>query len=327
MLQDKVHRLADRDTQTVQAPYGGASIAVVVPCLNEAAAIASVVRDFKAALPSAEIYVFDNASTDDTGSVAAAAGATVRKEPRPGKGHVVRRMFSDIDADVFIMVDGDDTYDASVAPRMVEMLLSDRLDMVIGLRDDLTEETSRAGHEFGNILITGFLNRFFGAKYGDTLSGYRVMSRRFVKTFPCLSDGFEIETEMAVHIVTLSLPFGEVRTSYKARPAGSASKLRTFRDGSRILRTMLNLLRQEKPALFFGCIGAAMALLSVVLAWPLAVTYLHTGLVPRLPTAVLCTGLMIMALLTFCCGVILDSTARGRLETRRLAYLNWRASE
>jgi hypothetical protein len=300
-------------------------VAVLVPCLNEAAAIAKVVADFRAALPTAEVYVYDNASTDDTGAVAAAAGATVRREPRPGKGHVVRRMFADVDADVYVMADGDDTYDAAAAPAMVETLLQERLDMMVGLRDNLSQETSRAGHEFGNVLITGFLNRFFGARFGDTLSGYRVMSRRFVKTFPCLSDGFEIETEMAVHIVTLRLPFGEAHTAYGARPEGSASKLRTFRDGARILRTMVNLLRQEKPALFFGAIGVTLALLAVVLAWPLGVTYWRTGLVPRLPTAVLCTGLMIMALLTFCCGVILDSTQRGRVETRRLAYLNYRA--
>jgi hypothetical protein len=331
--QDKVHRLADsagpsRESRNRRDDMpSGNRIAVVVPCLNEAAAIAKVVADFRAALPTAEVYVFDNASTDDTGAVAAAAGATVRREPRPGKGHVVRRMFADVDADIYVMVDGDDTYDAAAAPAMVELLARERLDMVVGARDDLSEETSRAGHEFGNVLITGFLNRVFGGRFDDTLSGYRVMSRRFVKTFPCLSDGFEIETEMAVHIITLALPFAEVHTSYGARPAGSASKLRTFRDGSRILRTMINLLRQEKPALFFGAIGLGLALLALVLAWPLGVTYWQTGLVPRIPTAVLCTGLMISALLTFCCGVILDSTQRGRVEVRRLAYLNWRAPE
>ncbi|HEX7761245.1 MAG TPA: glycosyltransferase [Caulobacteraceae bacterium] len=326
MQQEKVHRLAE-PAITAADPLAGNRIAVLLPCLNEAAAIAKVVEDFRAALPGAQVYVFDNASTDDTGAVAAAAGAQVRREPRPGKGHVVRRMFADVEADVYVIADGDGTYDASAAPAMVQMLIADRLDMVVGLRDDLSQETSRAGHELGNILITGFLNRFFGARFGDTLSGYRVMSRRFVKTFPCLSDGFEIETEMAVHTVTLALPFGEVHTAYGARPDGSASKLRTFRDGARILRTMVNLLRQEKPALFFGAIGLALALLALVLAWPLGVTYWNTGLVPRMPTAVLCTGLMISALLTWSCGVILDSTARGRTETRRLAYLNWRAPE
>lgn len=326
MQQPNVRRLAEPSgPETMPEAQPAPRVAVLVPCLNEAAAIAKVVADFRAALPTAEVYVYDNASTDDTGAVAAAAGATVRREPRPGKGHVVRRMFADVDADVYVMADGDDTYDAAAAPAMVETLLQERLDMMVGLRDNLSQETSRAGHEFGNVLITGFLNRFFGARFGDTLSGYRVMSRRFVKTFPCLSDGFEIETEMAVHIVTLRLPFGEAHTAYGARPEGSASKLRTFRDGARILRTMVNLLRQEKPALFFGAIGVTLALLAVVLAWPLGVTYWRTGLVPRLPTAVLCTGLMIMALLTFCCGVILDSTQRGRVETRRLAYLNYRA--
>ncbi len=307
--------------------FAGNRVAVVVPCLNESAAIAKVVEDFRAALPGAQVYVFDNASTDDTGAVAAAAGALVRRESRPGKGHVVRRMFADVEADIYIMVDGDDTYDAAAAPAMVELLVRERLDMVVGLRDNLSEETSRAGHELGNILITGFLNRFFGARFGDTLSGYRVMSRRFVKTFPCLSDGFEIETEMAVHIVTLALPYGELSTAYGARGEGSDSKLHTFRDGTRILKTMVNLLRQEKPGVFFGAIGLALAALAAALAWPLGVTFWQTGLVPRIPTAILCTGLMISALLTWCCGVILDSTARGRTETRRLAYLNWRAPE
>ena len=310
------------------APWARAQqtrVAVLIPCLNEAAAIARVVSDFREALPDAEIYVFDNGSTDATAERAAEAGAIVRREPRPGKGHVVRRMFADVDADLYLLVDGDATYEAATAPAMVEMMLGQQLDMVVGCREGEAEAAYRAGHRFGNAMLTGFLARVFGRGFSDILSGYRVMSRRFVKTFPCLSSGFEIETEIAVHALTLGLPFGEVRTRYGARPEGSASKLRTFSDGWRILRTMINLLRQEKPAQFFGGAGAVAALAAVLLAAPLVRTYVETGLVPRFPTAILCTGLMIIALLTFCCGLILDSVSRSRMEARRLAYLRWDA--
>ncbi|HEX4097894.1 MAG TPA: glycosyltransferase family 2 protein [Caulobacteraceae bacterium] len=304
-----------------------ARVAVLIPCLNESHTIAKVVFDFREALPDAEIYVFDNGSTDDTAARAAEAGAIVRTEPRPGKGHVVRRMFADVDADLYLLVDGDATYDADAAPQMLGMMQQQNLDMVVGCRESEAEAAYRAGHRLGNAMLTGFLARVFGRGFSDILSGYRVMSRRFVKTFPCLSSGFEIETEIAVHTLTLGLPFGEVRTLYGSRPEGSTSKLRTFSDGWRILGTMINLLRQEKPAQFFGGAGAIMALAAMLLAIPLVRTYALTGLVPRFPTAILCTGLMITALLTLCCGLILDSVSRSRMEARRLAYLRWNAPE
>ena len=305
------------------APAQAPRVAVLIPCLNEASTIAKVVFDFREALPDAAVYVFDNGSTDATAAIAAEAGAIVRHEPHPGKGHVVRRMFADVDADLYLLVDGDATYEADAAPAMVRMMLEQQLDMVVGCREGEADAAYRAGHRFGNAMLTGFLTQVFGRGFSDILSGYRVMSRRFVKTFPCLSSGFEIETEIAVHALTLGLPFGEVVTRYGARPEGSMSKLRTFSDGWRILFTMIALLRQEKPAQFFGGAGAVLALLSMLLALPLAETYLATGLVPRFPTAILCTGLMIIALLTFCCGLILDSVSRSRMEARRLAYLRW----
>jgi hypothetical protein len=304
-----------------------AHIAVVIPCLNEEATVSRVVGDFQAALPDARIYVFDNGSTDATTALARAAGATVRSEPKAGKGNVVRRMFADVEADVYVLVDGDATYDATAAPAMIALLLQHGLDMVVGARQDDHEAAYRSGHRFGNALLTGFLDKVFGGGFKDLLSGYRVLSRRFVKTFPCLASGFEIETEMAVHAITVGLPFAEAPTAYAPRPHGSSSKLNTLRDGVRILNTMITLLRQEKPMPFFGAIGALLAVLSLALAWPLGVTYLETGLVPRFPTAILCTGLMILALLNLSCGVILDATTRARLEMRRLAYLNWRAPD
>lgn len=297
-------------------------VAVVVPCLNEAATIARVVGDFQTALPGADVYVFDNGSSDGTAAAALQAGALVRAEPRPGKGNVVRRMFADVEADIYVLVDGDATYEAAAAPAMIAILLEQGLDMVVGARHGGADAAYRSGHRLGNAVLTGFLDRVFGGGFKDLLSGYRVLSRRFVKTFPCLSSGFEIETEMAVHAITVGLPFTEWPTAYAARPTGSASKLNTVRDGMRILNTMLTLLRQEKPLAFFGVIGIALAAAALILAWPLGVTYLKTGLVPRLPTAVLCTGLIILSLLTLACGVILDATTRGRLEMRRLAYLN-----
>ena len=311
---------------TKAAPTGP-RIAVVTPCLNEAATVAQVVRAFRAALPDADIHVFDNGSADGTAAAAREAGALVHIEPRPGKGNVVRRMFADVDADIYVLVDGDATYDAAAAPAMIALLQERGLDMVVGARQGEADGAFRSGHRFGNAMLTGFLDRVFGGGFKDLLSGYRVLSRRFVKTFPCLSSGFEIETEMAVHAITVGLPFAETPTAYAARPSGSASKLNTVRDGARILNTMLLLLRQEKPLAFFGVIGVLLAFAALIMAWPLGVTYLKTGLVPRLPTAVLCTGLMILALLTLACGVILDATTRGRLEMRRLAYLNWRAPE
>jgi glycosyltransferase involved in cell wall biosynthesis len=296
-------------------------IAVILPCYNEEAAIASTVASFRLALPDARIYVFDNNSRDRTVEVARAAGAIVRTERMQGKGHVVRRMFSDVEADIYVMADGDATYDASAAPEMIRMLLDDRLDMVVGARKSEVEEAYRRGHRFGNAMLTGLLASLFGTSFSDILSGYRVFSRRFVKSFPVLSQGFEIETEISVHALELQMPVSELVTAYGARPEGSTSKLSTYRDGWRILRTIATLFRLERPVLFFGAIGVAMALLAVILAIPLAITYWQTGLVPRLPTALLSTGLMIMAMLNGFCGLILDTVVRGRREVRRLAYL------
>ncbi|HZO23259.1 MAG TPA: glycosyltransferase family 2 protein [Steroidobacteraceae bacterium] len=297
-------------------------IAVLVPCYNEQAAIASVVRDFRAALPGAAIFVYDNNSTDQTRAVASAAGAIVRSEPLRGKGNVVRRMFADIEADVFVLVDGDDTYDASSAPKLVQLLLAESLDMVNGSRVASSDLAYRRGHQFGNAMLTGLVARIFGNRLTDLLSGYRVLSRRFVKSFPALTPGFEIETEMTVHALELRLPIAEVPTTYRERPSGSASKLRTYHDGIRILRTILILMKQEKPLSFFGLVGALLALLSAGLAIPVVHTYLSTGLVPRLPTAVLSMGIMLLAFLSFFCGLILETVTRGRVEAKRLHYLS-----
>jgi len=302
-------------------------VAVIVPCYNEAATIARVVRDFRATLPTADIYVYDNNSSDRTRDEASRAGAIVRSEPRQGKGHVVLRMFADIEADVYVMVDGDATYDASAAHSMVAKLVNEQLDMVVGCRREAGEAAYRRGHRFGNAMFTGFLAWMFGRAFTDILSGYRVFSRRFVKTFPSLPSGFEIETEIAVHALTLRMPVGEVVTAYGERPEGSTSKLNTYRDGWHILKAMLRLLRRERPSAFYGMLALALAAVSVALALPIALTYLETGLVPRLPTAVLCTGLMIMAMLSLACGLILDTVTHGRREMRRLAYLAWRPAQ
>src|SRR4051794_23990966 len=297
-------------------------IAVLVPCFNEEAAVATVVAGFRSVLPSAEIYVYDNNSSDRTKAVAAEAGAEVRSERRQGKGHVVRRMFADIDADIYVLVDGDATYDAASAPRMIEMLRADHLDMVVGLRADRAEAAYRRGHRTGNWMLTRFLSSVFGQEFKDILSGYRVFSRRFVKTFPVLSDGFEIETELSVHALELALPVAEIETPYYARPVGSFSKLNPWRDGFRILGTILKLYRSEKPLRFFTAIGIFLMLVSVGLAIPIVVTYLEEGLVPRLPTAVLSTGLMIIAMLAISSGLVLDTVTRGRREMKLLAYLS-----
>ncbi len=296
-------------------------IAVLVPCFNEEAAVASVVSAFSKALPSAQIYVYDNNSRDRTAEVARAAGAEVRSERRQGKGHVVRRMFADIDADVYVLVDGDATYDAPSAPGMIERLIKDHLDMVVGLRVDQEQAAYRRGHRTGNWLLTSFLSSVFGQAFTDILSGYRVFSRRFVKSFPVLSDGFEIETELTVHALELAMPVAEIETPYYARPEGSVSKLNTWRDGFRILGTILRLYRSEKPLRFFTIIGLFLALVAIGLAIPLAVTYLEEGLVPRLPTAILSTGLMIVAVLSVSSGLVLDTVTRGRREMKLLAYL------
>jgi glycosyltransferase involved in cell wall biosynthesis len=297
-------------------------IAVLVPCFNEEAAVATVVADFRKVLPQAAIYVYDNNSRDRTVAVAREAGAEVRSETHQGKGHVVRRMFADIDADVYVLVDGDATYDAPSAPSMIEKLLSEHLDMVVGLRVDQSVAAYRPGHRAGSWMLTSFLGQVFGQAFKDILSGYRVFSRRFVKSFPVLSDGFEIETELSVHALELALPVAEVATPYYARPEGSVSKLNTWRDGFRILGTILKLYRTEKPLRFFTAIGIFLMLVSVGLAIPLVVTYLEDGLVPRLPTAVLSTGLVIVAVLSISSGLVLDTVTRGRREMKLLAYLS-----
>jgi glycosyltransferase involved in cell wall biosynthesis len=297
-------------------------VAVLVPCYNEEAAVATVVADFRKALPAAEVYVYDNNSTDRTAKIAREAGAIVRSERRQGKGHVVRRMFADIEADIYVLVDGDATYDAPSAPCMIDKLLDEHLDMVVGLRVDQSQAAYRRGHRMGNRLFTGFLASTFGHAFKDMLSGYRVFSRRFVKSFPVLSDGFEIETEFAVYALELSLPAAEVETPYYARPEGSFSKLNTWQDGLRIFNMMLKLNRSERPLRFFSAIGIVLALLSIALGLPVVITYLETGLVPRLPTAVLSMGLMIMALLSASSGLVLDTVTRGRREMKMLAYLS-----
>ena len=296
-------------------------IAVLLPCYNEEAAIAQTVAGFRAALPTATIYVYDNNSKDRTIEVARSAGAVVRSERMQGKGNVVRRMFADIDADIYVMADGDTTYDAEAAPQLVRKLLDEQLDMVVGSRVTQEDAAYRRGHVMGNKLLTGMLARLFGRSFTDILSGYRVFSRRFVKSFPVLSGGFEIETEISVHALELRMPVGEVETRYFSRPEGSTSKLSTYSDGFRILNTIVTLYRIERPLLFFGAIGGLLALAAVVLGIPLAVTYYHTHLVPRFPTAILATGLVILAALNGFAGLILDTVVRGRREVRRLAYL------
>jgi glycosyltransferase involved in cell wall biosynthesis len=293
----------------------------VLPCYNEEAAIAETVAGFRAALPGATVYVYDNNSRDRTVEIARGAGAIVRTEIQQGKGNVVRRMFADIDADIYVMADGDLTYDPKAAPAMVAMLVDQQLDMVVGTRQHEQTDAYRGGHVMGNKLFTGLLAGLFGRSFSDIFSGYRVFSRRFVKSFPVLSAGFEIETEMSVHALELRMPVGEVATAYGARPEGSESKLSTYRDGWRILKTIATLYRIERPVLFFGSIGALLLVTGILLAIPLLLTYLDTGLVPRIPTAILITGLAIVATLCFFTGLILDTVTRGRREVRRLAYL------
>ena len=297
-------------------------IAVLLPCWNEEAAVAQTVAGFRAALPDAAIYVYDNNSGDRTAEVASAAGAIVRAERMQGKGHVVRRMFADVEADVYVMADGDATYDAAAAPALVARLVEERLDMVVGARKSEVEEAYRRGHRLGNRLFTGLLSSLFGRTFSDIFSGYRIFSRRFVKSFPALSSGFETETEISVHALELAMPVGEMVTAYGARPEGSASKLSTWSDGWRIMKTILHLFRTERPVIFYGSFSLFLAALAIVLAVPLAITYLQTGLVPRVPTAILVTGLMILAALSFFAGLILDTVVRGRREVRRLHYLS-----
>jgi glycosyltransferase involved in cell wall biosynthesis len=302
-----------------------ARVAVLLPCYNEEAAIAQTVAGFRAALPGATIFVYDNNSSDRTCEVAAAAGAVVRRERMQGKGNVVRRMFADVEADIYIMADGDATYDPAAAPELVRRLVDEQLDMVVGARKSEVEEAYRRGHRLGNRLFTGLLSSLFGRTFSDIFSGYRVFSRRFVKSFPALSRGFETETEISVHALELAMPVAEVVTAYGARPEGSQSKLSTYRDGWRIMKTILHLFRIERPVLFYGGFAAALAALALVLAIPLIVTFAQTGLVPRFPTAVLVTGLMIVSFISFAVGLILDTVVRGRREVRRLFYLSFPA--
>ncbi|HEY2884627.1 MAG TPA: glycosyltransferase family 2 protein [Rhizomicrobium sp.] len=299
-------------------------IAVLLPCYNEEAAIGKTVGDFHAALPTAKIYVYDNNSSDRTAAVAREAGATVRCEMRQGKGNVMRRMFADVEADIYVLADGDDTYDASVAPALIRKLVEDGLDIVTGRRIHTEAAAYRAGHVFGNKMLTGLTAMMFNVKLGDTLSGYRVMSRRFVKSFPFTAEGFGIETELTVHAVRLLMPMAEVDTAYKERPAGSVSKLSTYRDGFKILFTIAQMLREERPLLFFSMIGALFALVAAVLGVSIVLEFYRTGLVPRLPTALLATGLMVIAFLSVMSGLILDTVTRGRWANKRLAYLAMR---
>jgi glycosyltransferase involved in cell wall biosynthesis len=300
-------------------------VAVLVPCYNEERAIAKVVADFRSALPQATIYVYDNNSTDGTVEAASKAGAVVRRETHQGKGHVVRRMFNDIEADIYVLVDGDATYDAPSAPAMIAKLTEDRLDMVVASRVDRETAAYRRGHRTGNFMLTSFVAHIFGRAFTDILSGYRAFSRRFVKSFPILSGGFEIETELTVHALELELPVGEIATPYYSRPLGSASKLSTWHDGFRILWTVLKLYRAERPLSLFGAFGIALIIMSIGLAIPIVITYVQEGIVPRLPTAVLSTGLVLLGFLSIACGLILDTVTRGRREAKLIAYLALRA--
>jgi glycosyltransferase involved in cell wall biosynthesis len=303
-------------------PHLDNQIAVIVPCRNEAASISKVVRDFRTALPGATVFVYDNNSDDETAAIAREAGAVVRSELLPGKGNVVRRMFADVDADIYVLVDGDDTYDAASAELLIERLESEILDMVNAVRVSVDDESYRPGHRFGNSLLTWIVALIFNSRSRDLLSGYRIFSRRFVKSFPALSSGFEIETELTVHALELRMPLAEVETPYSSRPSGSVSNLRTIQDGWRILSTILLLTKTERPLHFFGLIFAILAAVSVALSWPLFVTFMETGQVPRLPTAILSTGLMLLAFLSMACGIILDTVTRGRQELKRLHYLS-----
>ena len=296
-------------------------VAVLIPCYNEEVAIGPVIRAFREALPEASVHVYDNNSTDETVAVAVQAGATIGRVPQQGKGNVVRRMFADVSADVYVLVDGDATYHAPSARTMVDVLVSQSLDMVVARRVTTESMAYRAGHQFGNRMLTECIALLFGRLFTDVLSGYRVFSRRFVKSFPALSSGFEIETELTVHALELRMPVAELESPYQARPQGSASKLRTYQDGLRILITILNLYRQERPLTFFSIIGGILATSATVLAIPLLVTYAQTGLVPRLPTAVLVASIMLSAILSIGCGLVLDTVTRARNEAKRLVYL------
>ena len=312
---------ASPDAETSPRRTARHHVAVLVPCYNEAATIASVVAGFRAALPDAIVYVYDNNSTDDTAGAARAAGAVVRHESHQGKGYVVRRMFADIEADIFILVDGDDTYDASAAPSLIAKLIDEGLDIVSARREATASAAYRTGHVLGNRLLTGLTSLMFGVRLGDMLTGYRIMSRRFVKSFPSAAAGFGIETEISVHAVRMKVPIAEVGTRYKERPVGSASKLNTWRDGFRILLTIVGLMRRERPLIFFGSIFLFFAVFSLTLGIPVVIAFFRTGRVDQFPTAVLVTGMMVLAFLSLFTGLILDTVTRGRWEIKRLRYL------
>ena len=303
--------------------YHSFNIAVIIPCYNEQKAIAKVINDFKTNIPTASIYVFDNNSTDSTAQVAEDAGATVHFVPLKDKGNVVRRMFSDVDADIYLMVDGDDTYDASSAPEMINHLIKNQLDMVVGCRQENGDQnTYRKGHRWGNKLLTGTVQTIFKGNFTDMLSGYRVFSRRYVKSFPCLSRGFEIETELTIHALELRMKYGEVNTKYGERPEGSVSKLSTWSDGFKILKTIIKLYSLERPLYFFSIIGVLLAALSIILGLPIIVDYIDTGLVRRFPTAFLTASIMLSSIMAFVCGIILHSNTTTRREMKALFYLS-----
>jgi glycosyltransferase involved in cell wall biosynthesis len=296
-------------------------VAVLIPCYNEAATIGQVIEDFDRALPSSTVYVYDNNSTDETAQIACDAGAVVVREPLQGKGNVVRRMFADIEADIYVLIDGDATYDVSAAPILIEKMLDERLDFVNARRVETKIGAYRPGHRLGNRLLTGLVAWVFGNRLGDMLSGYKVLSRRFVKSFPALSAGFETETELAVHALELAMPIGEVATDYRERPPGSESKLNTFQDGFRILKLIVILIKEERPLAFFGGAFIAFAATSLLVGLPVVLEFLETGAVPRLPTAVLATGIALLAFLSLVCGLVLDTVTHGRREFKRLHYL------
>ncbi len=297
-------------------------VAVIIPCYNEAISISKVIEDFRLALPAAAICVFDNNSTDGTADVAKAAGAEVLTVRQKGKGNVVRRMFADVAADVYVMVDGDATYDAASCPKLIDKLIAERLDMVVGIRVHEFKEAYRAGHTLGNKVLTGCVKSIFGGEFTDMLSGYRVFSKRYAKSFPAMAKGFETETELTVHALELRMPYGEMETPYYARMDGSDSKLSTYRDGARILRTIIKLYAGERPFFFYGILAILFAITGIIFSLPLIEEYIQTGLVPRLPTAVLSTGLLIFSAISFITGLILESVTTGRREFKRLFYLS-----
>lgn len=318
--------MTDRHDLASAAPvagWDGLRIAVLVPCYNEALTVATVIADFRVALPGASIHVYDNNSRDDTAAIARANGADVARVGYQGKGHVVRRLFADVEADLYVLVDGDATYDAASAPAMIQHLLASGADTVVGVRQAIANHAAyRPGHALGNQMLTGFLGLLFGRPCKDILSGYRIFSRRFVKSFPVLSAGFEIETELTVHALELRLPVAEYDTPYGERPEGSVSKLNTIRDGIRIVKTMVKLFSAERPLIFYSLIGVLLIAAAVLLAVPIVITYAETGLVPRFPTAILSTGLTLLAALSFSAGLILDTVTRGRRELKMLHYLS-----